>query len=64
MQECEPTVCVEFNSKIVQVNGKRIKLQIWDTSGQDRFRYLIRDKIKGERVREKGCIDTGERHNF
>lgn len=38
MEESAQTICVEFASKIVQVNDKRCKLQVWDTSGQDRFR--------------------------
>ncbi len=38
MEDAVPTICVEFNSKIILANNKRCKLQIWDTSGQDRFR--------------------------
>jgi Ras-related protein Rab-11B len=29
-----PTVGVDFNSKIIQVQNKKIKLQVWDTAGQ------------------------------
>ena len=32
------TIGVEFGSKIVNISGKSIKLQIWDTAGQERFR--------------------------
>ena len=34
------TIGVEFNSKTLEVNGKKVKLQIWDTSGQNRFENI------------------------
>jgi small GTP-binding protein len=42
MQFCEAnfkgtyvaTIGVDFKTKIIQVQNKRIKLQIWDTAGQ------------------------------
>jgi len=30
---------VEFASKILKIGNKEIKLQIWDTAGQEKFRY-------------------------
>eukprot|EP00753_Platysulcus_tardus_P006649 PLAT14390.1.p1 GENE.PLAT14390.1~~PLAT14390.1.p1 ORF type:complete len:232 (-),score=56.90 PLAT14390.1:150-782(-) len=36
------TIGVEFGSRIVQVGGYNIKLQIWDTAGQERFRSVTR----------------------
>ena len=30
----EPTLGVEFGSKLCTINNKSIKLQIWDTAGQ------------------------------
>ncbi|KAK7873199.1 hypothetical protein R5R35_006409 [Gryllus longicercus] len=36
--ESSHTIGVEFGSKIVNVGGKSVKLQIWDTAGQERFR--------------------------
>ena len=36
------TIGVDFTSKSVTVDGIRKRLQIWDTSGQTRFRQLIR----------------------
>jgi small GTP-binding protein len=35
------TVGFEFFSFIVKMNGKVIKLQIWDTCGQEIYRSLI-----------------------
>lgn len=29
----DPTIGVEFGSKIVKIHDKEIKLQIWDTAG-------------------------------
>ena len=41
------TIGVEFGSKIIEVGGKKIKLQIWDTAGQDRFRSVTRSYYRG-----------------
>jgi len=41
------TVGVEFGSKTVEVKGKMIKLQCWDTAGQDRFRSIVRSYYRG-----------------
>lgn len=34
------TIGVDFTIKTMQVDDKRIKLQIWDTAGQERFRTI------------------------
>ena len=36
------TIGVEFNTFLVRVNGKVIKLQIWDTAGQENFRSVTK----------------------
>ena len=36
------TVGVDFHAKLIKVRGKSIKLQLWDTAGQDRFRAIVR----------------------
>jgi len=41
------TVGVEFGSRTVDIAGKMIKLQCWDTAGQDRFRSIIRSYYRG-----------------
>lgn len=45
------TIGVEFASKIVKVgtgaNRKRIKLQLWDTAGTERFRSVSRSYYRG-----------------
>ena len=39
-QDSNHTIGVEFGSKVVNVGGKAVKLQIWDTAGQERFRSV------------------------
>jgi Ras-related protein Rab-4B len=41
------TIGVEFGSKLVNVGGKVVKLQIWDTAGQERFRSVTRSYYRG-----------------
>lgn len=41
------TIGVEFGSKVVEVGGKNVKLQIWDTAGQERFRSVTRSYYRG-----------------
>lgn len=41
------TIGVEFGSRIVNVGGKAVKLQIWDTAGQERFRSVTRSYYRG-----------------
>lgn len=46
MQQCDPTVGVDFDVKMVQADGHSIKLQIWDTSGIENFRTITRAYFK------------------
>lgn len=41
------TIGVDFKVKIIQVEDKRIKLQIWDTAGQERFKNITQTYYKG-----------------
>ena len=41
------TIGVEFGSRTVNVNGQQVKLQIWDTAGQEKFRSITRSYYRG-----------------
>jgi small GTP-binding protein len=41
------TLGVEFLLKAVEINGEKVKLQIWDFAGEERFRYLFPSYIRG-----------------
>lgn len=41
------TIGVEFGSKIIDVGGRSIKLQMWDTAGQERYRSVTRSYYRG-----------------
>lgn len=47
MADCPHTIGVEFGTRIVEVAGQKIKLQIWDTAGQERFRAVTRSYYRG-----------------
>ena len=35
------TIGVDFHVKTIDLKGKKIKLQIWDVGGEERFRFLL-----------------------
>ena len=41
------TIGIDFKIKMIEIEGKIIKLQIWDTAGQDRFRTITKTYYKG-----------------
>ena len=41
------TIGVEFGSRMVTIDDKQIKLQIWDTAGQESFRSITRSYYRG-----------------
>jgi len=48
------TIGVEFGSRTIQINGDNVKLQIWDTAGQEKFRSITRSYYRGT----AGCLLT------
>ncbi|XP_076900325.1 ras-related protein RABB1c-like isoform X1 [Bidens hawaiensis] len=41
------TIGVEFGARMITVDNKPIKLQIWDTAGQESFRSITRSYYRG-----------------
>ena len=57
------TIGVEFGSRMVTINNQQIKLQIWDTAGQESFRSITRSYYRGA----AGVLivyDVGRRETF
>jgi len=43
------TIGVDFEVKSISVDGQKVKLQIWDFGGEERFRFLLRTYVRGAR---------------
>lgn len=41
------TIGVDFKVKTINVDGLKIKMQIWDTAGQQRFKTMTETYYKG-----------------
>ena len=46
-ENSKTTTGVEFGTKNIIINNKRIKIQIWDTAGQERYRSITSAYYKG-----------------
>ena len=46
-EEHDTTIGVEFGSQLFKKDSKTIKIQIWDTAGQESFRSITRSYYKG-----------------
>lgn len=46
-KETEATIGVEFGSRVINVYDNPVKLQIWDTSGDSRFKSITRSYYRG-----------------
>ena len=42
-----PTIGVEFATKTLQIDGKIVKVHVWDTAGQEQFRALTTAYYRG-----------------
>ena len=47
LQDLKLTIGVDFYSKTTNYNEKKVKLQIWDFGGEERFRFLLHQYCKG-----------------
>ena len=45
-----PSIGVDFASKTIKFRNKIIKLQIWDTAGQEKYKSLIPTYIRGSNL--------------
>ena len=47
LQDLKLTIGVDFYSKTTNFKEKKVKLQIWDFGGEERFRFLLHQYCKG-----------------
>ena len=59
----DPTVGVDFHTKLVQIDGHHLKLQLWDTAGQERFRAITRSYFRNA-VGALLVFDISDRQTF
>ncbi len=52
LEDLKLTIGVDFYSKTTSYNNKKVKLQIWDFGGEERFRFLLSQYCKGT----NGCF--------
>jgi Ras-related protein Rab-2A len=45
--EHDVTIGVEFGARTVNIAGESVKLQVWDTAGQESFRSITRAYYRG-----------------
>ena len=44
---CQRTIGVDFETKDIDLDGREVKLMIWDFAGEERFRYMFPQYIYG-----------------
>src|SRR5438552_4082923 len=57
------TIGVEFGSRVIDIEGKKIKIQLWDTAGQESFKSITLSYYRGS----TGiilCYDTTDSQSF
>ena len=47
LEDLKLTIGVDFYSKTTNFKNKKVKLQIWDFGGEERFRFLLHQYCKG-----------------
>ena len=57
------SIGVDFKLKNIEIDNKKIKLQIWDTAGQERFRTITTSYYKGAHA-ILICFDITDRNSF
>lgn len=46
----EPSIGVDFMSKNIKYHGQNIKLQMWDTAGQEKYKGLIPSYVRNSSI--------------
>ena len=66
--QMQPTIGVEYKSKIFDCYGKRVKATIWDTAGAERYRTITSNYYRGSHaiifvydVTERSSFDNVEK---
>ena len=49
-QDLPSTLSIEYHSYITSVNGYTLRMQLWDTAGQEKFNSIISNYYKGTDV--------------
>ncbi|MFX0020063.1 MAG: Rab family GTPase, partial [Candidatus Hermodarchaeota archaeon] len=47
VSDSKMTIGVDFEVKTVDVGGKKVKLQLWDFGGKERFKFLLPTYVRG-----------------
>lgn len=57
------TIGVDFKFKTIQLNGEKVKLQIWDTAGSEAFKSIVSAYYRGADA-VMLVFDSTDRHSF
>ncbi len=49
-EQYEPSIGVDFMSKNIKYHGQNIKLQMWDTAGQEKYKGLIPSYVRNSSI--------------
>jgi len=47
ISDSQMTIGIDFETKIFEVDGKMVKLMIWDFGGEERFRFMLPEYVAG-----------------
>src|SRR5680860_3577 len=47
ISDSQMTIGVDFETKTFEVDGKKVKLMMWDFGGEERFRFILPKYING-----------------
>lgn len=46
IQESAPTIAIDFLTTSYEISGKQVKIQVWDTAGQEKFRSIVGNYVR------------------